>query len=85
MSTCLTLASLETHVARVGASLTGAQDPGAQRQVAAELVGLRSEIDLFLDRHGIDIPDEVWTNLVVTVERIDGAIAWLQKAGAQFA
>jgi len=85
MSLPLTFAALETHVAQVGASLHSATDVCAQRQVAAELIDLRGEIGLFLDRHGIDLPDELWANLLMTMERVDGAIAWMQKTSVQFA
>lgn len=81
----ITLAGLENRVARVGASLQTAGDPDTQREVVADLLGLRGEIDHFLDRHGIDIPDEVWAKLIATVERIDGTIAYFRRAGIRFA
>ena len=82
MSLSLTLASLETRVVSVGASLCAADDP---REVAADLVGLRGDIGAFLDRHGIDITDEVWATLISAMERIDGTIAHMRRAGIRFA
>lgn len=86
MSLPVVLAALESRMARVGAKLSVAtRDHGTQRQVAADLVGLRGEIGTFLDRHGIDITDEVWANLITTMERIDGTIAHLRRSGTRFA
>jgi hypothetical protein len=82
MSLPITLAALENRVVSVGASLCAADDP---REVAADLVGLRGEIGTFLDRHGIDITDEVWANLISAMERIDGTIAYMRRAGIRFA
>jgi hypothetical protein len=82
MSLPITLAALENRVWSVGASLCAAEHPA---EVAADLVGLRGEIGAFLDRHGIDITDEVWSTLISAMERIDGTIAHLRRAGIRFA
>jgi hypothetical protein len=52
---------------------------------AATSVGLRGDIGTFLDRYGIDITDEVWATLISAMERIDGTIAHLRRAGIRFA
>lgn len=77
MSTQTKLAALEYRMAFVGASFASAHDPAGRQQIAVDLAGLRGEIGFFLDRHGTDIPDDVWTNLVTTLHEIDGTIAVL--------
>ncbi len=77
MSTETKLAALEYRMAYVGASFALVSDAAGRQRIAVDLAGLRSEIGLFLDRHGIDIPDEVWTNLVTTLHAIDGTMETL--------
>jgi len=68
------LAALEYRMAYVGANFATAHDPAGRRRMAVDLAGLRSEIGFFLDRHGTDISDDVWTNLMTTMHEIDGTI-----------
>lgn len=69
------LAALEYRMAFVGASFATAHDPVGRQRMAVDLAGLRSEIGFFLDRHGTDISDDVWANLITTMHEIDGTLA----------
>jgi hypothetical protein len=74
MSTEIKLAALEYRMAFVGANFAGASDYAGRQRMAVDLVGLRSEIGFFLDRHGTDVSDDVWVNLMTTMHEIDGTI-----------
>lgn len=75
MTTETKLAALEYCMAYVGASFASVSDAAGRQRAAVDLAGLRGEIGFFLDRHGTDISDDAWTNLVTTLHAIDGTIA----------
>ena len=77
MSTETKLAALEYRMAYIGASFATANGPAGRQRMAVDLIGLRSEIGFFLDRHGTDISDDAWSNLMTTMHEIDGTIAAL--------
>lgn len=75
MSTATKLAALEYRMAFVGASFAAVHDMAGRQRVAIDLAGLRSEIGFFLDRHGTDISDDVWSSLITTLHELDGTLA----------
>jgi len=64
-------------MAFVGASFASVHGAADRERVAVDLVGLRGEIGFFLDRHGMDVSDEVWSSLITTMHELDGTIAAL--------
>ncbi len=77
MSTATKLAALEYRMAYVGASFAAIHDASGRQKIAVDLAGLRGEIGFFLDRHGSDVPDDVWASLITTMHELDGTLAAL--------